>query len=210
MKDKTNHIVEKATALFMQNGFHSVSMDEIALHTGISKKTLYVNFQSKEILVNTIVQHLISRISKYIRICADISPNAIIEMKNFFSFLLDLAETLTPAFMRELKKYYPDAYIQLRVFRNNSIMPFIQHCLQRGIEEDLFRPDIDKSTVGWLYGWQLQTVLEYETYPPDIKRVISDINDLFLHSVLNAKGLKLITMSNENKNAGLKVKPVTD
>lgn len=193
----------------MQNGLHSVSMDEIALHSGISKKTLYENFQSKEILVNTIVQQLISKISKYIRVCAAISPNAITEMKNFFSFLLDLAETLTPAFMRDLKKYYPEAYVQLRVFRNSSIMPFIQQCFQRGIEEDLFRSDIDKTTAGWLYGWQIQNVLEGETYLPDVKKTISDINDLFLHGVLNAKGLKLITMNKENQNPGQKVKTST-
>ena len=60
MKDKTNNIVEKATTLFMQNGLHSVSMDDIASYSGISKKTLYETFQSKEMMVKTIVQKLIS------------------------------------------------------------------------------------------------------------------------------------------------------
>jgi AcrR family transcriptional regulator len=83
MKNKTNDIVEKVTTLFIQNGLQSVSMDEIALYSGISKKTLYENFQSKEMLVNTIVQQIILRVSKYIRVCTDISPNAIAEMANF-------------------------------------------------------------------------------------------------------------------------------
>ncbi len=66
MREKTNNIVEKATTLFMQNELHSVSMDDIASYSGISKKTLYGNFQSKEMLVETIVQKLILKTGKYI------------------------------------------------------------------------------------------------------------------------------------------------
>jgi AcrR family transcriptional regulator len=200
MKDKACNIVDKATRLFIQSGLHSVSMDEIALYSGVSKNTLYKNFQSKELLVNTIVQQIILKISKFIRLCADISPNAITEMENISSYAIDLPEILTPAFMRDLKKYYPEAYVQLRIFRNNSIMPFIQACLQRGIEEGVFRPDIDKASMVWLYCWQLQNALEGESFLPDVKKVIIDINDLFLHGVLNAKGFKLLSMKGQKES----------
>jgi AcrR family transcriptional regulator len=205
MKDKANNIMEKATTLFIQNGLHPVSMDEIALYSGISKKTLYENFQSKEMLVNTIVQQITSNTSKYIRVGTDISPNAITEMVNFSSYILDLPEILTPAFFRDLKKYYPEAHLQLRLFRINSVQPFIQRCLQRGIAEEVFRPDIDKTDVAWLYCWQLQNVLEGDTFLPDLKKVISGINDLFLHSILNSKGLKLLNMNKQNEKPGHKV-----
>ena len=205
MKDKANNIMEKATTLFIQNGLHPVSMDEIALYSGISKKTLYENFQSKEMLVNTIVQQITSNTSKYIRVGTDISPNAITEMVNFSSYILDLPEILTPAFFRDLKKYYPEAHLQLRLFRINSVQPFIQRCLQRGIAEEVFRPDIDKTNVAWLYCWQLQNVLEGDTFLPDLKKVISGINDLFLHSILNSKGLKLLNMNKQNEKPGHKV-----
>jgi AcrR family transcriptional regulator len=118
MKDKTNNIIEKATTLFIQNGLHSVSMDEIALYSGISKKTLYENFQSKEMLVNTIVQQIISKISKYIRVCADISPNAITEMANFSSYFLGLPEILTPGFTRDLKKILSRNSFTVASFQN--------------------------------------------------------------------------------------------
>ncbi|HEV8272459.1 MAG TPA: TetR/AcrR family transcriptional regulator [Chitinophagaceae bacterium] len=209
MKDKTNDIVEKATKLFMQNGLHPVSMDEIALFSGISKKTLYENFQSKEMLVNTIVQQIILKISKYLRVCTDISPNAITEMANFSSYLLELPEILTPGFIRDLKKYYPETHLQLRLFRINSIVPFIQRCLQRGIEEEVFRPDIDKTNVAWLYCWQLQNVFEGDTFLPDLKKVISGVNDLFLHGIVNSKGQKLLTMNKQYENTGQKEKQGT-
>ncbi|NJO25502.1 MAG: TetR/AcrR family transcriptional regulator [Bacteroidia bacterium] len=126
MKDKTNHIIEKATALFRQNGLHSVSMDDIAASAGISKKTLYENFQSKEMLVNMVVDKIISKTGKYLVLSPDISPNAIIEIENFSSYMHSVLEILTPAFVRSLKKYYPDAYFQLGAFRDNSIIPYLR------------------------------------------------------------------------------------
>ena len=44
-------IVKQAISLFLQYGFKSVTMDDIAQHMGVSKKTIYVHFQKKEQLV---------------------------------------------------------------------------------------------------------------------------------------------------------------
>ena len=209
MKDKTDNIVEKATKLFMQNGLHSVSMDNIASYCGISKKTLYESFQSKEMLVKTIVQQLISKTSKYIRLCPEISPNAIKEIENFSEHILDALEILTPKFIRDLKKYYPNAYTQLIVFRVNSIIPYLESCLNRGITEEIFRPDVNKRNTGWLYCWQIQNVLEGDTSRADVNRIIENTNDLFLHGILNSKGQRLLSMNKKNENTGQKGKPGT-
>jgi len=202
MRDKKNDIVEKAKTLFVQNGLHSVSMDDIASYSGISKKTLYENFQSKEMMVKMILQGLISKASKYIRLSPDISPNAIKEIENFSEHIVGALEVFTPKFIRDLKKYYPGAYKQLIVFRDNLIIPFIERCLKRGIAEEIFRPDIDIRNTGWLYCWQIQNLLEGDTSIADISKIIENSNDLFLHGILNSKGLKLLKMNKQYENSG--------
>jgi len=206
MKEKMNHIVEKATTVFMQKGLHSVSMDDIASSCGISKKTLYGNFESKEMLVETIVQKLILRTGKYIRLCPDISPNAVKEIENFSGHILVMLEILTPKFIRDLKKYYPDAYCQLIVFKDNSILPYLERCLNRGITEEIFRPDLNKRNTGWLYCWQLQNVLEGDMSHKDVNRILENANDLFVHGILNSKGLKLLSMTKQTDSSGQKEK----
>lgn len=199
MKSKSNNIIERTTTLFVKNGLHSVSMDDIASYSGISKKTLYGNFQSKEMMVNTIVQKLILKTSKYIRLCPDISPNAVKEIENFSEHMFAVLDVLTPKFIRDLKKYYPETYIQLIVFKDNSIIPYLERCLERGIKEEIFRPEINKRNTGWLYCWQVQNVLESDTYHADVSRIIENVNDLFLHSILNSKGLKLFKLDKQNE-----------
>ena len=44
-------IVEQAIRLFLQYGFKSITMDEIAQQMHISKKTIYAHFSNKEVLV---------------------------------------------------------------------------------------------------------------------------------------------------------------
>ena len=65
-------IVAQATSLFLQYGFKSVTMDDIAEKMGVSKKTIYVHFPKKEQLVlESVMQHIdliidrIINISKY-------------------------------------------------------------------------------------------------------------------------------------------------
>lgn len=207
MKDKANNIIEKTTTLFVKNGLHSVSMDDIASHSGISKKKLYGNFQNKEMLIKTIVQKLISKTSKYMRLCPDISPNAIKELENFSEYILAVLEILTRKFIRDLKKYYPEAYNQLIVFRDNSIIPYIESCLRRGITEEIFRSDMDIKNTGWLYCWQIQNVLEGDTSLPDVNKIIENVNDLFLHGILNSKGQKLLKINKQYEGTGQKEKP---
>ena len=48
---KKDQIIEAARLLFHKYGFKKVSMDEIARESGVTKKTIYSYFSSKEDLL---------------------------------------------------------------------------------------------------------------------------------------------------------------
>ncbi len=54
-------ILVKAHELFNRFGFRRVTMDEIALKTGMSKKTIYQSFENKDEIVNAVVEEHITR-----------------------------------------------------------------------------------------------------------------------------------------------------
>ena len=60
MKD---HIVHKASELFLNYGFKSVTMDDIAQELGISKKTIYTYFNTKSDLVDATTMSIFELIS---------------------------------------------------------------------------------------------------------------------------------------------------
>ncbi|SHH28415.1 TetR/AcrR family transcriptional regulator [Ferrimonas marina] len=55
-EQKRQQIVASASALFMQQGYVTTSMDEIAQHAGVSKQTVYAHFGSKDELFTYCIQ----------------------------------------------------------------------------------------------------------------------------------------------------------
>lgn len=53
---KKEQIIEAARKLFHQFGFKKVSMDEIAVEAGVTKKTIYMYFKSKEELLKYFIE----------------------------------------------------------------------------------------------------------------------------------------------------------
>ena len=59
-------IIETATSLFLNLGFKSVTMDDIAEKMAISKKTIYTHFENKTELVEASSLLIFEQISKII------------------------------------------------------------------------------------------------------------------------------------------------
>lgn len=72
---KRNAILEGAIQVFTQNGFETSSMDHIAEVAGVSKRTIYNHFPSKEILFQEIVADFLKQRDeiKPIRYASDLS-----------------------------------------------------------------------------------------------------------------------------------------
>ena len=63
---KRDQVIEAARKLFHKFGFQKVSMDEIAKEAGVTKKTIYMYFGSKEELLKYFIQEEISNMEKIV------------------------------------------------------------------------------------------------------------------------------------------------
>ena len=63
---KEEQIIEVARALFHKFGFKKVSMDEIAREAGVTKKTIYRYFDSKEALLKYFIQEEIQNMKSIV------------------------------------------------------------------------------------------------------------------------------------------------
>lgn len=55
-EQKRQQVLEAAIELFVVQGFHNASMDQIALRAGVSKQTVYSHFSSKQELFKNAIQ----------------------------------------------------------------------------------------------------------------------------------------------------------
>ncbi|WP_420560497.1 TetR/AcrR family transcriptional regulator [Tepidicaulis sp.] len=53
---RRDHLIQTAGRLFARDGFHATGIDKIILEAGVSKKTLYSHFRSKEELILAVLR----------------------------------------------------------------------------------------------------------------------------------------------------------
>jgi AcrR family transcriptional regulator len=148
MKEK---VIEKAGDMFLKLGFKSVTMDDIANEMGISKKTLYKYFDNKDHLVDETVSFVQDTINDILCQIMDNNYNAIEEnfvIKNVFKNMFKNAKS-SP--MYQLKKYYPETFAKLMDREIDTFSDCILNNLEKGIQEKLYRENVNKDLVMKLY-----------------------------------------------------------
>ncbi len=191
IKDK---IIAASSELFQRYGVRSVSMDDIAHHLAISKKTLYQNFKDKDDIVTTAFRrHMDKEKAEYVDIHAR-AKDPIDEMKRVSSCMRKDFKNINPSLLFDIQKYHPKAWEIWLAFKNDHIYGTITDNLKSGVEMGFFREDINVEILAKLRLETVQMAFDTRLFPPD-KFDLSDIQvqifEHFLQGVLTDKGRAL-------------------
>ena len=118
-------IVRQARAHFFSHGYSQCTMDELAAELGMSKKTLYVHFASKEALVRAVIEDL----GREVRASADalIANRQLNFAEKLRGFAEGMAERMTrmnPRLLRDLQRFAPEVYQLVAKMREENI-PYV-------------------------------------------------------------------------------------
>ena len=149
--------------LFMRVGIKSVSMDDIARDLGISKKTIYKHFTDKRDLVKCVLDSSISTEQKACKMCFETNDNAIRKMINLSKFVSQAHQTMNPALIYDLQKYYPSQWKRFGEFRVGFISNSIRKNLKEGQEEGLFREKINPEIISSIYVTLVKGLISFFT-----------------------------------------------
>ena len=141
-KDTGERIKQTAHGLFMQFGLRSVSMDDIATGLGISKKTIYQFYQDKDALVEDVIASIIEHNQFCCQKDREGSMNAIHEIFLAMDFMMEIFKSMNPSLVFDMQKYYPGAFLKFSEHKNNYLQGMIKTNILRGIEEELYREDL--------------------------------------------------------------------
>ena len=194
--DLKKYIIEESDKLFCQYGFKSVTMDDIVKHLGMSKKTIYQNFADKNELVDILIADKLGNQSCKMNDCAKNTKNAIHEIFLTIADIKELMGALNPKLFYDLQKYHPKAWLKFRNFKEKNLLITIHNNLKRGIEEGLYRSEINVDILSQLRLDHSSIVFQehdhYTMNKYNIAQVIIEIIEHFLYGISNEKGLALI------------------
>jgi AcrR family transcriptional regulator len=129
--------------LVMQYGIRSVSMDDIATQLGMSKKTIYLYFKDKDELVEAIVVAVLSKNQQACTKDKDEAENAVHEVFLAMDMMVEMFNSMNPSIIFDMQKYHPAAFQKFLLHKNDFLYNMMKHNLERGIAEELYRPEIN-------------------------------------------------------------------
>lgn len=193
-------ILHKGDELFRRYGIRSITMDDIAKHLGVSKKTIYQHYPDKDELVIEVTKLNISRhILEMDNCCGPAMVNAIEELLAVNLSVGEMIRSFNPIMFYDLQKYHPKGWVEFREFRNKYVLNKIIDNMKRGIAEGLYRTDFDINIISKMRLEQVDMTFNYEIYPPSdfqFHIVMQELTLHFLHGLVNEKGLALINYYN--------------
>ncbi len=113
--------IEKLTLLFLKNGIKKVSMDRVVVHLGVSKATFYRFFESRDILIEKVIENYLHQFDGFEKILHDENRDYFEMFTETFSFFSKPLLNLNNIFLKDLKLYYPKQLEKINDFQNNIL-----------------------------------------------------------------------------------------
>ena len=186
-------IVKRALNDFMQYGFKTFTMDDLANKMGMSKKTLYEHFPSKSDLVEATLDYALEMSCKNADTFVQGEGSVIENVYRNQKKVQEVFNINSDRPIWELQKYYPKTYERMESEFAKSDALFIDKLLEKGWKEGLFRKDINVDFYKIFYT-SVQRLRSITRPFPEREfpcwETIYSIIEYFFRILVNEKGLK--------------------
>jgi len=208
MLEKKDELKDKVLVFtldtFLSGGYKSINMDIIAKTLGVSKRTLYEIFPSKD---DMLIESIRIKINDFERELDEIALKMLQNnMQTFFDNLLEVlklaakhASTFNENFTKEVKLYLPKFY-ESCVDYNNKRFENFRNVLEMGKSHGFFRQDIDSELLLKVLHFSMSNILRAENMAHLSLKIEDAIKQIFKIIFTGAMTSDIIKEFNKNLN----------
>lgn len=192
MKEK---IRDTALQLFLERGFKSITMDDIANEIGMSKKTIYSEYSNKTSLVEDCVMHKFCDLSNGIDLIIAMEKNAIEELYEIKKYVMSHLNDEKSSPQYQLMKYYPKIHKNLKLLQFDKMHKCILLNVERGLEQGLFRDNINPEFVARIYFTGLNSIKDQNMFPLNqfpIGKLMDSFLEYHIRGIITPKGKTIL------------------
>ncbi|MEW6174037.1 MAG: helix-turn-helix domain-containing protein, partial [Bacillota bacterium] len=119
-----DRILNAMKELAGKKGFHAVTTDELAAAGGVSKRTLYRYFASKDEIIEAVLNDLITGVERRVQsiVAGDAAPTD--KLRGIVGAVLEGISFIEPRNLGDLQRYYPRLWEKIERFRANRVTLF--------------------------------------------------------------------------------------
>ena len=184
-------ILDTAIQAFAQKGIRAVKMDDVAAALGISKRTLYEIFETKEIL-------LFEGIKKYYAERQEYAREKTQRCKNVMEMLVAIYRIKVDEFRKTNPQFYADLDMYPKVGRflnqqNLQMRTDMLKFMDRGIYEGYFRDDVNYELAWRLFDALGKYVMVNQLYRQyTIEEIFQNLVFVTMRGLCTEKGIKAL------------------
>ena len=195
-------ILHKAADMFLQFGFSRVTMEEIAVELGMSKKTLYKFFPGKEQLLREMINGMKCKFEDFVHELWGNNEISFLEkLKNLMNYISNQPSAFRGPLSQDLQKNFPLLWEEINESRKTHSLNKFNLLLSEGIQKGAFRQDIDQQIVVLLFMNAVQGILNPDVLsqlPYTANQVFESIIKILMEGIFTEEGRhKYLSMKNE-------------
>ncbi len=184
-------ILEAVRDRILAEGFSRLSVDEIAAMFGMSKKTFYKFFPTKEDLINQVADRIMAEGRTHLGEIIGSDKDFISKINELMSFVMLQSTRISRALQIDVERFAPDLWKRIEEFRKHRITDVFSHLVEQGIKEGYVRSDVNKRifllvVLGSIRTVMNPTVLAQESFSP--REAVDNILTLFFTGILTDRG----------------------
>ena len=188
-------VVANVGQLFIKYGIKSLTMDDISRHLGISKKTLYKYVEDKNDLVGKVLTAFNEQDIQMVDEVMSKGLNAIDEQLEISKYINQKLTHIHPSVHYDLEKYHPNQWRKYLKLQGEVINRCILTNIKNGIQEGLYREDLNAEIISKIYISRFDAVFDGELFPSDQFK-FSDVHHEFfryhIRGIASKKGIKYL------------------
>ena len=196
MNDQRLHIIKTAGEMFFRLGIRSVSIDDICRELGMSKKTFYVYFESKDALIEQMLQanldYMAGKMEELV-VLKDFRQLVKVFIKRQEAEKNDVRRV--PQLVYDLKKYYPRQFADFQTKCFETQKKYIMQYLEQGVAQGLVRANLNIELTAVLFAKIHSDAIRdfevIEAHNHNMHQLAHTAMDVFVRGVLSEEGMKL-------------------
>ncbi len=150
MNDKVEirkRIITVAKSMFFENGYSAITTEELAHELGMSKRTLYEHYESKEKILEEVINEIETDINAKFEELVQLNLPFIEMLNTFYTMLQESLKFLKPGVVDNIRRFAPNVYSYLQEVRYKSVNSKLRILLQNGIDSGILRQDLDLNLI---------------------------------------------------------------
>lgn len=184
-------ILEVATEQFARFGVRSITMEDLARQVGISKKTIYQEFENKKDLVKAVFARILEEDRQHLAFIAEQGDRVIEHLVLTSKMMRERLTSINPLVILEVQKYFPEAWKLFESFKEDTIHRDLVKVLEKGKELGYFRKEIDSRILAKVRITQITSAFDPKNFADVEYNLVEEqmvILDHFLHGIFTEKG----------------------